>query len=336
MMNLFKKFKVLAITMFIAITPFGLHAENKIFHMKAQSVYGPMSKTTIEGLFTYLDLVEKKSDGQIKFQRFSSGQLAKPKEALDAIEVGMYDVLLSYPSYYEGHVPEGQIFLAPFMFRSMKSITDIFYNTKVGSMLADAYLEKGSILIGLQAHGPNVITSSVPIQNLSDFKGKKIRGPGGLGNDTLISLGSSPVMLVGAEIYTALQRGTIDGLVYPLYSNYDYKFYEVGKYYSQPSLGYIVTFIWLSKKTYDKLTPNLQKMMIDAGKEHAYYMVDYAEKADIETRQKLSEQGMKAVELSKDDTTEMLKLQKEQIWPKYVTNERSKQIMKICLEYEKW
>ena len=311
-------------------------AGDKTYKLKAESVYGPMSKTTKVGLFKYLDLVEEKSKGAIKFQRFSAGALAKAKEALDAIEVGMFDVLLSYPSYYAGHVPEGQIFLSPFLFKDMKSVYDVFYNTEVGPMVTKAFEEKGSIVVGLQFMAANVVATREKVASLAGFNGLKIRAPGGIGTETVKAMGASPVMLVGSEIYTALQRGTIDGYVYPLYSNWDYKFYEQAKFITQPSLGFIITYIWVSKKTYDSLPADLQKVLMEAGKEHASYTLKWAQGSDAKTWKQLETVGVKAVNLPKPDTDKLIKNLSASVWSSYSVNDRCKKIMEICLKHEGW
>lgn len=318
------------------VCPLGAQAGDKVIKLKAESVYGPMSKTTKVGLFEYLDLVEKKSGGAIKFQRFSAGALAKAKEALDAVEVGMFDVLLSYPSYYAGHVPEGQIFLTPFLFKSMENVYDVFYNTQAGPMICKAFEEKGSIVVGLQFMAANAVATREKVSTLAGFKGLKIRAPGGLGAKTVQAMGASPVMLVGSEIYTALQRGTIDGYVYPLYSNWDYKFYEQAKFITQPSLGYIITYIWMSKQSYDELPANLQKVIMDAGKEHAAYTLKWAAKSDANTWSNLKNVGVQAVDLTPADTDKLVNVLKATVWPSFNVNDRCKKIMDISLKHEGW
>lgn len=318
------------------LMPMAAHAADKVYNLKAESVYGPMSKTTTVGLYKYLDLVEKKSNGRIKFQRFAAGGLAKAKEALDGIEVGMFDVLLSYPSYYAGHVPEGQIFLTPFLFKSMKNIYDVYYHTEVGSLLTQAYKGKGSIIVGLQFMAANVLATSKKVDSLAGLKGMKIRAPGGLGAKTVTAMGAAPVMLVGSEIYTALQRGTVDGYIYPLYSNWDYKFYEQAKYILQPSLGYIITYIWVSQKTFNSLPKDLQKVVMDAGKEHAAYTLAWAQGSDDAIWKKLQGVGVSKVELPKADTDKLAKTLRSTVWPTYEVNDRCKKIMAICLDHEGW
>lgn len=320
----------------LLLLPVAAQAGDKVYQLKAESVYGPMSKTTTVGLYQYLDLVEKNSKGRIKFQRFAAGALAKAKEALDGIEVGMFDALLSYPSYYSGHVPEGQIFLTPFLFKNMQNIYDIYYKTKVGSLLEEAYNEKGSILVGLQFMASNVLATSKKVDTLAGLKGLKIRAPGGMGAKTVTAMSAAPVMLVGSEIYTALQRGTVDGYIYPLYSNWDYKFYEQAKYIMQPSLGYIITYIWLSKKTFDSLPADLQKVVMDAGKQHAADTLAWAQDSDAKIWKKLEGVGVQKVEMPQKDTKQLVDILRAKVWPSYDVNDRCKKIMNICLDHEGW
>ena len=309
-------------------------AGEKVYKMKAESVWSSVSTTTTAGLNKYLDLVEQKSKGRIKFQRFADAALAKPKMALDALEVGAIDVLLSYPAYYSGMVPEGEIFANPFLFEKMKSVLDIYYNTEVGTLVQEAYKEKGAVLLCPLIMSANILSTRNKVENLEQLKGLKIRSSGGVVAQTCKAMGASPVMLVGSEIYTGLQRGIVDGYIYALYSAWDYKFYEQAKYIVQPDLGFIVVDIWISKRAFDSLPQDLQKIFMAAGKEHANNMLIRAEKAVEGSWKKLKEVGVEAVNFSAADMEELKKRFKANVWPTYVKNQRCKKILDICLKHE--
>ena len=67
----------------------------------------------------------------------------------------------------------------------------------------------------LSATGPKILyTTKTPVRTLEDMKGLKIRGTGKIA-DTLKALGASPVPLEMVDVYEALRRGVIDGVMRP-------------------------------------------------------------------------------------------------------------------------
>ena len=110
---------------------------------------------------------------------------------------------------------------------------------------------------------------------MADLKGKKIRAAG---NSSLVAQaqGAVPAEIAPAEQYTALQRGTVDGIVYPFYCGVSYKLYEVVKYASWPPM-YVVSAhhllvnldAWnsLPKEYQDILKEEAHKMEIRVYKE---------------------------------------------------------------------
>ena len=93
-------------------------------------------------------------------------------------------------------------------------------------------------------HDLNLIHSKVPIRSFEEFKGKRIRYPGGMIAEIFSYAGVSTVILPGGEVYAALEKGVIDGadFVGPAV-NYDLGFAEVAKYIiiGPPGIAGLVT-----------------------------------------------------------------------------------------------
>ena len=85
--------------------------------------------------------------------------------------------------------------------------------------------------LGPIQHDDNLIHSKVPIRSFEDFKGKKIRYPGGIIADIYRAAGVSTVLLPGGEVYPALEKGVIDASDFVGWAvNYNLGFAEIAKY----------------------------------------------------------------------------------------------------------
>ena len=132
-----------------------------------------------------------------------------------------------------------------------------------------------------------------PIDTLKQLAGKKI---GATSNNTepfANSVGAAAALIPAPEVYTALERGVVDAYSYPFTNSMDAQLYQVCKYpLDHPDWSAGSTII-ISLDSSNKLSPNLQTMMIDIAKEAvAEYMNDF-EKELAAARQKGLDNGMK-------------------------------------------
>ena len=109
---------------------------------------------------------------------------------------------------------------------------------------------------------PFNILSKAPINSVDDLNGMKVRSFGGLA--TLVSrLGAVSVSLPTPEVYTALQRGTVDAATYPPLLIVDFKFYEAAKYLWDQPLGSVVSVLAMRKAKWDALPDDLKEIFRD-------------------------------------------------------------------------
>src|SRR3546814_20844307 len=87
--------------------------------------------------------------------------------------------------------------------------------------------------VGPIQHGANIIHSKVPIRSIEDFRGRKMRVPGGMVAELFQAAGAKTTLLPGGEIFPALDKGTIDVADYTGQAiNYTLGFHQVPKYIS--------------------------------------------------------------------------------------------------------
>jgi C4-dicarboxylate-binding protein DctP len=159
--------------------------------------------------------------------------------------------------------------------------------------------------------GPMLRNKKVVTHN--DLKGLKIRSMGGNMALATQALGSTPVFMSSGEVYTALQRGTIDGAVSGWTSMYKRGWGEVSKYlwemyYCPTTSGHTVANL----DSWNKLSPEFQKIMRDTGRElEMKYRSEVIDKEDEAAKQGLMKQGVEIIAPTKEEVANSRKLVKK-------------------------
>ncbi|WP_417599827.1 TRAP transporter substrate-binding protein DctP [Pararhodobacter oceanensis] len=163
----------------------------------------------------FRDLVEEMSGGRIQFEVYDAGALVSVTGMLEAVDQGVLDISQSWGGFYTGDVPEADVEVGlPLAWEAPWQAYDAYFNRGLGEVIEEAYESRFNVewfpaIISLQ-YG---IALREDIDSLADLEGLRIRAIGIYGA-LAQSLGASAAVIPGAEIYTALQLGTVDGIVY--------------------------------------------------------------------------------------------------------------------------
>jgi len=247
-----------------------VYAEPKVV-IKMQSTFPSLSQIAVNLRF-FAEKVDLLTDGEVKIKIYWPGQLVKTKQALSAVQKGMVDSLFTGMGYYFlGVIPEAAGVLVPYGWENTDDMVDVFLNYGYLDLLRSIYAENGLYYVTPMSVGNQGLITKFPVRKVEDLKGKKIRATGPLGF-AVQALGGAPVNLAPVEIYTALQRGTVDGTTYPWYTVKDYKFHEVTNYICTPGiLTPAICDIVINAKVWEGLAPEYQKAINFAGLQMFYY-----------------------------------------------------------------
>jgi TRAP-type transport system periplasmic protein len=211
-----------------------------------------------EGLFELQKELDKKSEGRLKIDWKGGPEVAPPFEQIQPLKDGVFQMLNTSGAYYTHMVPEAVLmdYLdGPIAGLRKAGIIDVF--DKVNQQKA------GVKLLGLTSSGtPYHLFMKRPISSLSDFKGKKMRG-----TPTYIplieGLGASPVVIPASEIYTALERGVVDGFAWPRMGIEEQKLHEVACCVINPGFWTVRTVLLMNLQTWNKLSRDEQNFLMD-------------------------------------------------------------------------
>ncbi len=242
----------------------------------------------------FAEALEEIAPGQFKVQIFPARQLGDEKEMIEGIGFGTIDMGVITNSPISRISVPFQVNDMPFIYPSEEYAHKVL-DGPVGQKLLATLESKNIIGLGFAEGGFRQMINNVrPVKNAGDVSGIKWRVmPNPVYIEMFRSLGGNAVPMPWGEVFTAIQQGTIDGLEIPLAVIYNNGFYEVAKYCSLTNHTYSALGVLISKRKYDKLTPEQQ----DAVRKAARKAIDRERiqnrKNVQETVAKLEAKGMK-------------------------------------------
>lgn len=143
------------------------------------------------------------------------------------------------------------------------------------------------IAVPLSAKTGYAFALKTPVGPDGDLKGKKVRGTPAY-HPLIRMLGGAPVVLPIPEVYTALEKGVIDGAASPVVGLLGVKWYEVAKHLAQPSFGFTHQLFLMNLAAWTKLSDADKKIMLDEGRkmEEVWYR-EYDRMAEAEIKELL-------------------------------------------------
>jgi tripartite ATP-independent transporter DctP family solute receptor len=168
------------------------------------------------------------TDGRYGIEVFPASSLGKETDINEGLGLGTVDIIYTGQSFAGTSYGPVAIGGAPFMFRDYAH-WDAYRNSDLFQELADGYQDaSGNLIKAVTYYGARHVTSNKPILTPADMEGLKIRVP----NSPLymmfpVAAGANPTPIAFAEVYLALQQGTVDAQENPLPTIQAKKFYEV-------------------------------------------------------------------------------------------------------------
>ena len=230
------------------------------------------------------------------FQPHMNATLFKQGTELEAIARGNLEMSIASAQELATLIPGWSIFTAGYLLRDADHQKKVFASGVMDELKKQAEDKLGVKLISVMYLGKRHVNlrTEKEVKTPADLAGVKLRMPGGdswqfLGK----ALGASPLPMAFTEVYTALQTGAIDGQDNPLPTNRDSKFYEVTKQIVLTAHLVDQNYLAISKKVFDKLTPDQQKKLLAAAGEASEFGRQNQLKLESELEGFFKEKGLK-------------------------------------------
>jgi TRAP-type C4-dicarboxylate transport system substrate-binding protein len=213
------------------------------------------------------DMVTKKTKGEIKFRHYPAKSLFKPKEQWDAMRKGALDLSCFPLDYASGKVPQLSISLMPCSVANIKQ--GLSWRNKPIGKKVQGLMEQNGVKNLVWAWFDGGIGSKVnQIIVPADVEGRKLRAAGKKFEYMMQQAGASITSMPSSEAYHALATGVIDTMLTSSASFVTYRLYEVLNYINAPrdySIWYMAENLCISMKTWNRLTPEQQKIFLEAA-----------------------------------------------------------------------
>ncbi len=181
--------------------------------------------------------------------------------------------------------------------------------------------KKGLKLIAMSTWPSQQIFSTSPIRTVADWKGKKIRVYGADSANLTRILGGAPVNIAFGEVYSALEKKTVDGAMTSATNAEPMKFFEVAKFVDYWYLaGAAQEWIVANQKSWDGLPKDLQQIVLDAVKETNLEEKEWGDAIafDERVRKRLPELGITIVDPPKEELAKARQAAKA-AWDTWIT-----------------
>ena len=299
---------VVATLALLAVLPVSAQSAQTIM-LRVADTSPPTHYYVTQGIKPWMDRVAALSKTKVEFQYFPSGQLGQLPDMLSILRSGVADIAYTPPSVLSGDFP----------LHTMWGLPGLCDNTAQGTAYLQLMHKEGPLRDEFTAHGVRpllawitppceILSVKKAVAKLEDVKGLKLRSNGGTMDMEVKALGGVPVLVMAADTSTSLQRGTIDGAVFPYASAVPYKLEEICKYATLGArLSMSVACYSISERVWQKLPADVREAMTKANEEVAPAFAKWQDNRTMEVGSSYEKQGLQISRLQGDELQRWLK-----------------------------
>jgi len=286
------------------------------------ATHTPQSAGSMAGIKAMADAVNAGTGGKFTIKFHWGGTLTPVRETVDALGLGAFQMGLVPQSFHPGKIPTTNIFDLPFLqFGNLSNqvrAERAYFN--LPEVVADAARWNIRILMPALLTPYELSGKGKPPARIDDLKGMRIRAFGGLA-EALKTVGVVPSNIPSPEMYGALERGIVDGLVLPAYAHSAYRTQELVTWYTTSmDLGTISSYASINLRAWNGLPAEYRKLMedvVDAAQERGIPVILADDKKVLD---EFKERKLQHVVFSKAERDKLIEIGARPVWNKWVVD----------------
>lgn len=241
----------------------------------------------------FADAVKKRTNGEITCKIYPANQLGSPPEVLEQNVLGAIDMSLPTQGALDKYVKAFAVVMLPFVYDGYDHVHRVLDGPFM-DWLAPKLEKENLVFLSNWEWGFRNITNNVrPINSPDDVKGLKLRTPPEIQLQAAMeACGAVVTKIAFPELYMALKQKVVDGQENPLAVIYHFKIYEVQKYLALTRHVYNSMVHVMSRKTWEKLTPYQQKVVLEESKRAGNFFRKAIQDEEADLLKKLKNKGM--------------------------------------------
>lgn len=221
--------------------------------------------------------------------------LASSQNFYDRLLSDVMQISFGSLNYLAGKFKLSEVMALPFLMTSSEQASVVFWRLyKTG--LLDSEFDQ-AVPLFMQAFPPvSMHLVKAPSKPLNDISGLKFIASGKIPTEVVERLGGSPLSIGLTDSYQALQRGTADGIDFPMAAMHDFKLDEVTHYHINAAFGGGPGGVWMAKAKFDALPPDAKKILTDnSGEAESRAAGQVLDQLGAEERERLSHEADQTV-----------------------------------------
>lgn len=227
----------------------------------------PMTHPDNIGLTAFKEYVEENLGDKYEVQIFPNELLGSSQKAIELVQTGAIEYVVSSTSNLETFDNIYQIFSLPYLFRGMEGFNAVMEDDDFMNSIYESTDESGFRAVAWYAAGVRNIYTTKPVRTPEDLKGMKIRVQASPTNVRMMDLmGAAAVPMSYGEVYTAIQQGVIDGAENSEMALTTMKHGEVAQYYTYNQHQIVPDLLVANLKFLEGLTPEERAVFDEAAR----------------------------------------------------------------------
>jgi TRAP-type C4-dicarboxylate transport system substrate-binding protein len=253
---------VLALLTLPVLTATDAKAADKVFNLSFAD-HDPVTSSNSRDMQAWCDKIKEATKGRVNITLYPGSTIASVPEELDAVKTGAADIAWIFSSLYAGQFPITEAMMLPLIGlktpqQAAKVLWDLY---EENATLRNELDSRFKVLMMYTNPINRIATSKKPIYTVADLKGLKLRAPAGTATDMLTAWGGVPILMGPGDMYSALDKGVLDGFVLEYSGIKSFKLYEVSKYYTAIDFFAGPFLILMNKDTWNSLPADLQQII---------------------------------------------------------------------------
>jgi len=251
---------------------------------------------TVQALNYMGKLIAERTGGRHQIKVFYSRQLGEEKETIEQTRAGAIDLNRTNVAPIGEFVPLANVLAMPFLFRSVDHLHEVL-DSAIGQEILDSFAPHGFIGLTYYDSGARSIYDSVrPIKSIADMKNLKIRvQQSDLMVKMIKALGAEPIAMPYGQVLTGLATKLIDGAENNWPSFVTTGHFKYAGYYTLTEHTMSPEVLVMSRKAWDSLSPDDQKIFKQAALESNIYMREQWKALEDKSRREAEAAGIMIV-----------------------------------------
>ena len=264
-------------------------APEEVIQIDYNSTFPPLHPVYYDSHTLLMERIMELSNGRVEITSYPHGALFKIGEYWEALLSGRVDMIDLFPHTLPGQFPLATMFMLPFIGSGSSAITSMAAYELVNTDFPDVFYPQFAGARVMATHVTavgNLHTRDKMVTSLEDLEGMIIAGENPMQLAAIEAWGATPEHITMSDGFLALERGVIDGGIWPWAPLRSFGLADELHYHTLIDFNYSVDYPVMNEETWNSLPPDIQAIFDEVlGMNWAAltgYTLDHGSAVDIE------------------------------------------------------